>query len=127
MKKIFLLLVISLFIIYVSLLFPCHGEMVCTGISATYFSEIGLWFLIMIILGFFALSLNSQKHKIWLVFTGIFFVVSMVLVFITPEYGHGIVSIDRELVNWFFAGLYSLISIIYFIVQHFKKDNKVLS
>jgi hypothetical protein len=42
-------------------------------------------------------------------------------VYLMPEYDPGIVSIDRELTNWFFAGVYTFISVIYFIVQFVKK------
>lgn len=99
---------------------PCDKYLSCNGSLSDILAYPGLWFLIWIPLTLLALTLNDQKHKFWLKFSGIFFAISMVLVFVTPEYGHGIVSIDRELVNWFFAGLYFSISIIYFIVQFFK-------
>jgi|SRR3989344_5902428 len=83
-----------------------------------------VWSLALVPLSLLALILNDHKHKFWIKFTGIFFVISMFIVFLQPEYGTGIVSIDRELANWFFAGLYSFISIVYFIVQFFKNRNK---
>jgi len=87
---------------------------------AEKFQYLLLWNLVLIPLSIFALVLNDKKYNFWLKFTGIFFLVSMVIVYMTPEYGSGIVSIDRELTNWFFGGVYSLISIVYFIVQFFK-------
>lgn len=79
-----------------------------------------LWSLLIFIVSIFAISLNDQKHKTWLKFTGIFFVVSMFLVFRSPEYDGAIVSFDRESVNWLLASVYSIISIGYFIVQFIK-------
>lgn len=84
-----------------------------------------VWFLALVPLSLFALTLNDQKHKFWLKFTSVFFVISMFFVYMMPEYGSGIVSIDRELTNWFSAGLYSFISIIYFIVQFIKSKNQI--
>ena len=123
MRKKFILVSIVLFIITIILSFPCDKYLSCRGSLSDYLAYPGFWFLILIPLSLLALTLNEQKHKFWLKFTGIFFAISMVLVFLTPEYGSGIVSIDRELVNWFFVGLYSFISIVYFIVQYFKKKS----
>jgi len=120
MKKKFPLYVLIVFVVDILLSLPCHGNLVCTGPATTYFSYPSLWVLLLIPLSLFALTLNDLKHKFWLKFTGVFFAVSMFFVFLMPEYGTGIVSIDRELTNWFFVGLYSFVSIIYFIVQFFK-------
>lgn len=85
------------------------------------------WSIILIPLSLLALILNEQKHKFWLKFTGIFFAISMIIVFLLPEYDRGLVSLDRELANWFFVGLYSLISMVYFITQFIKsrKSNQL--
>lgn len=112
---------LSLFILGFISMFPCDKELYCDGPLSSYMGYPLLWFLIWIPITLLALTLNNQKHKTWLMFTGIFFAGSMVLVFMTPEYGHGVVSVDRELVNWFLAGLYSFISVIYFIVQYLKR------
>ncbi|MHB1316577.1 MAG: hypothetical protein ACYCZW_01835 [Minisyncoccota bacterium] len=83
-----------------------------------------VWSLLLIPLSLLSLTLNEQKHKFWLKFTGIFFLISMIIAYATSERGSsGIFTVDRELTNWFFAGLYGFISIIYFIVQ-FVKNRK---
>ena|SRR3989344_897991 len=120
MKKKFPVCVLIVFVLYIILSLPCHGNLVCTGPATTYLEYSLLWILILIPLSLLALTLNDQKHKFWLKFTGIFFAVSMFIVFLMPEYDTGIVSVDRELTNWFFVGLYSFISVVYFIVQFFK-------
>ncbi len=124
MKKKFIFFVLGIFVLNVLLSLPCHGNLVCTGPATTYFSYPFLWFIVLIPLSLLALTLNEQKHKFWLKFTGAFFSISMFLVFLMPEYGTGVVSVDRELTNWFLTGVYSFISIIYFIVQ-FIKNRKI--
>ncbi len=111
----FLLFFVALFFLTSSYADEMLGYSVVDNIS-----HIFLWSLVFVPISFFALVLNIQKYKFWLKFTGIFFAISMAIVFLVPEYDPAMISVDRELVNWFFIGLYSLISIIYFIVQYFK-------
>ncbi len=120
MKKKIIFLSILLFIAGFLMMMPCDEQLSCNGPLSNYVGYPLLWFLVFIPLTLLALTLNDQKHKFWLKFTGIFFALSMFIVFLTPEYDPGIVSVDRELINWFFVGLYSLISITYFVVQFFK-------
>lgn len=120
MKKKTIVLFFLLFIFGFLIMLPCDEQLSCNGPLSNYVGYPLLWFLTLIFLSSFALILNDQKHKFWLKFTGIFFLISMFIVFLTPEYGTGLVSIDRELTNWFFLFLYSFISVIYFIVEYFK-------
>lgn len=119
-KKNFIIVPVVALVSTLLLSMPCDKYLSCRGDFSDTLSYPGQWFVLLIILSLFALTLSDQKHKSWLKFTGIFFAVSMVIVFMTPEYGSGIVSIDRELTNWFFAGVYGFISIIYFIIQFVK-------
>lgn len=122
MRKKFPLYVLAIFALDILFSLPCDKNLACDGPSATYFAYLSLWVLVLIPLSFLALTLNDKKHKFWLRFTGIFFLISMFFVFITPETARGIMlNPDREFTNWFFVGLYSLISIVYFIVQFFNK------
>lgn len=123
MKKKFVLLSIILLIITLGFALPCHGNLICTGPATDYLQYPFFWFLVLVPLSLFALTLNDQKHRFWMKFTGVFFVVSMLFVYIMPEYDPGIVSLDRELTNWFFVGLYSFVSLVYFVVQ-FMKNKK---
>ncbi len=120
MKKRFILITIMLLIISFLMFLPCESDLYCTGPYADVIQYPFIWFMLLVPLSIFALFLNEEKHKFWLKFTGVFFIISMVLVYMMPEYGAGMLSPDRELTNWFFAGLYTFISIIYFIVQFFK-------
>ena len=121
MKKKFSIAVFVVFILIILFSLPCHGNLVCTGPALTYLAYPSSWVLVLVPLSLLALTLNDQKHKFWLKFTGIFFTVSMIIVFLMPETARGIMlNPDRESTNWFFLGLYSIISIIYFIVQFFK-------
>lgn len=121
MKKKTILFVILLLVINFLLFLPCDKDLYCEGVLSKVVQYPFIWFIVLVPLSLFSLTLNDQKHKFWLKFTGIFFAISMFIVFLMPEYGTGIVSVDRELTNWFFVGIYSFISIIYFIVQFIKK------
>lgn len=123
MKKKFIILPIFLLALVFIVSLPCDKYLTCEGGAMSILQYPGLWFLILIPLSVITLILSDQKHKFWLKFTGIFFMISMFIVFLTPEYDSGIVSVDRELINWFFVGLYSFVSIIYFIVQFTKRKN----
>jgi hypothetical protein len=120
MKKIFVLTPFILLALVLLLSVPCDKYLSCTGSLSGVLSYPGQWFVILIPLSLFALVLKDEKHKYWLKFTGVFFVVSMILVYLMPEYDPGIVSMDRELTNWFLAGVYSFVSLIYFVVQLIK-------
>lgn len=122
MKKKFILVPIVLLLMVLLLSTPCDQYLSCRGKMSDILGYPGQWFLVLIPLSFFALTLTDKKHKFWLKFTGIFFAVSMILVFAMPETARGLMlNPDRESTNWFLGGLYSFISVVYFIVQFFKK------
>lgn len=82
----------------------------------------GLWSLSFLPLTLIGFKLNDKKYKFWAGFTVIFFTVSMFIVFSMPETAGGLfLNPDRESTNWFFAGLYSFISLVYFRVQYLKQ------
>lgn len=124
MKKKSILLIVLLLVVSFLLFLPCDKDLYCEGMFSKTVQYPFVWFVILVPLSLLALTLNNQKHKFWLKFTGVFFLISIFIIFLQPEYGTGVVSIDRELTNWFFAGLYSFISVVYFIVQFFKTRNK---
>lgn len=121
MKKKFIFGNIMCLIILFLFFMPCDSTLYCTGLLVEKLQYLFLWSLIFVPISLFALTLKDEKYKSWLKFTGIFFAISMFFVYLMPEYDSGIVSIDRELTNWFFAGVYTFISVIYFIVQFVKK------
>ena len=121
MKKKFILVPLVGLILVLLLSTPCDKYLSCRGDLSEALSYPGQWFVLLTVMSVFALVLNDQKHKFWLKFTGVSFLISMFFVWISPETARGIMlNPDKELVNWFFAGLYSFISIIYFIVQFIK-------
>jgi hypothetical protein len=124
MKKKTILLVLLLLLASFLLFLPCDKDLYCRGSLFGIVQYPFIWFFILTPISLVAFTLNDQKYKFWLKFTSMFFVVSMFFVYIMPEYDPAIVSIDRKLTNWFFVGLYSLISIIYFIVQFIKNKKQ---
>lgn len=124
-KNNFLVLPPSLLLLSIILSLPCHGKLVCTGLLSDAVSYPAQWFMVLIVLSLLALSLNDQRHKFWLKFTGIFFLIGMFFVLISPETARGIMlNPDKELTNWFFLGVYTITSIVYFIVQFIKNRRK---
>lgn len=87
---------------------------------ANLLEYLSLWLFVMSILSLFSFVLDDKKHKKWVLMTLIFFISSVLLAYKIGDGTGGIVSIDGELITWFLVGLYSLISIIYFITQFFK-------
>ena len=121
MKKKFVILPIVLLALVFLFSFPCDKNLTCTGKAMDVLQYPGLWFLVLIPLSLAALILNDQKHKFWLKFTGVFFVLSMFLVFLMPEIAGGVMlNPDRESTNWFLLCVYSLLSIIYCLTQFIK-------
>jgi hypothetical protein len=121
MKKSFFVLIPVLLLVSVFMFsLPCDRYLTCDGKMLDILQYPGLWFLVLIPLSLLALILNNKKHNNWLIITGIFFIISMIIVYLMPEYDSNVVFIDRELTNWFFVGLYSLVSVIYFIIQFVK-------
>jgi len=84
------------------------------------------WIFVLFIFSLFAFILNDKKYKIWLIIGIIISILSILIAYGVGDGNGAIVDIDGELITWFFAGLYSFISIIYFIVQFFKNRNKPL-
>jgi hypothetical protein len=121
MKKLFTILPICLLALVFIVSLPCDKYLTCEGKLMDVLQYPGLWFLVLIPLSLFAITLNDQKYKFWLKFTGIFFVVSMIIVFLMPETAKGIMlNPDRESTNWFFVSMYSFVSMIYCIFQFFQ-------
>jgi len=128
MKKIItplpLLLLVATFLVSL----PCYwydGYLGCDGKAMGILQYPGFWFLILIPISLLALFYDDNKYIIWLKSTGVFFVVSMVLVFIMPEYPRGLMlNPDRKFTNLFLVGIYSLFSVLFFISYFVNKKNE---
>ena len=79
------------------------------------------WSITLFVISLFALSLDQKKYKMWGLFTFIYVLISILIAYGVGDGNGAIVSFDGKDLTWFFAGLYSLASIIYFAVQHFRK------
>ena len=80
------------------------------------------WSLDIFLVSLVALSLNKKQYKLWSLFTTISALLSIVIAYKIGGGNSGIVSFDGKDATWFFAGLYSFASIIYFIVQYLKRN-----
>ena len=74
------------------------------------------WSITLFIVSLFAWILNNEKYKIWLLVTGIYIAISLLLAYVTGSGTDTIINIDGKLLTLYFVELYSIISIIYFIV-----------
>lgn len=82
------------------------------------------WSITLFIVSLFALILDNRRYKIWLLITSIYALISILIAYGTGDGNGAIISFDGKDLTWFFAGLYSFISIIYFLPQFFKNQKK---
>jgi len=87
---------------------------------AQFIGYLFYWSVALFLVSIFALVLDDKKYKWWLSITGIYVVISIFIAYATGDGNGAIISFDGKDLTLFFAGLYSIISIIYFIVQFFK-------
>ena len=81
------------------------------------------WSITLFVVSLFAFILDQKGYKIWLLLTGIYTVVSILIAWSVGDGNGAIISFDGEMITWFLAGLYFLVCIIYFIVQFSKRKN----
>src|SRR3989344_9377488 len=119
----------SIFLISLSLIFYWLISYIRYNIDDKlfYFLQcIFIWTLCITILNIIAFILNDYKYKLYIIVTGIYSVLSLVIAYNMGDRGSTIPSFDMGILTIFFIGLYSLISIIYFIIQFFKnRKNRV--
>lgn len=78
------------------------------------------WSVTLFFVSLFAFVIDGIKYKKWLLITGIYVLISILIAYETGDGSGAIISFDGKDLTWFFAGLYSFISVVYFIVQFFK-------
>ncbi len=82
------------------------------------------WSAVLFLVSLLASFLEEKKYKIWLYLSVTYIVLSLLVAFNVAGGNGMILSFDGKLLTWFFAGLYTFISIIYFIVQFIKNRRK---
>lgn len=90
---------------------------------AEFIGYVVIWFVVLFIVSLFALVLENIKYKKWFSLSVVFTLLSIFIAYKIGDGNGGILSVDGELMTWFLSGLYSFISLIYFIVQ-FVKNRK---
>lgn len=83
------------------------------------------WSLILFILNLGGFVLSNEKYKKWVLITITYFMISIFLAYKTGDGNGTILSMNGEMMTWFLAGLYSLTSIIYFVVQFLKNLKQI--
>ena len=120
MKKIapfgFLVLSIGIFLGYSSYIqgpFDYH--------VAQFIGYLFYWSAALFIVSLFATILDTRKYKTWLLVTSIYVLISILIAWGTGDGNGAIISFDGKDLTWFFAGLYSIVSIVYFIAHYFER------
>ena len=76
-----------------------------------------------------SLFVNSKVFGVWLKFTYIWVILSVIAIFITPDTtGNMIFEMDKEFISIIFSGLYTLISVFLIvtmsIIAHYKPQKR---
>src|SRR3989344_5646499 len=85
--------------------------------TAQFIGYLFYWVATIFLVSLFASVLDNKKYKIWLLITLIYVLLSVFIAYTTGDGNGAIISFDGKDLTWFTAGLYSLISIIYFLIQ----------
>ena len=87
---------------------------------AQFIGYIFYWSVALFIISLFAWILNNKKYKIFSLISLVYILLAVLLAYEAGDGNGAIVSFDGKDLTIIFAGLYSFVSIIYFIVQFFK-------
>jgi len=125
MKKIFsaITFVLSCVLIFVISYYP---QWPTDYRNAELLGYVFWWLVTMFILSLFSFILETKKYKIWLSITLLFSILSVCWAYRIGDGSGSLISFDGEMTTWLLIGLYSIISIIYFIIQFFKKRKKTI-
>jgi hypothetical protein len=80
------------------------------------------WVTALFLLSLLAYGLQYKKYKLWLCISTVYTAASLLVAYKVGDGNGTILDFDGKLLTLIFIGLYSFISIIYFIVQFFKKN-----
>lgn len=82
------------------------------------------WSLIIFIVSLLASKLDRTKYRMWLLLSVIYTGMSVLNSWHIGDGGGSILSFNGEMFTWFSAGLYFIISVVYFINQHIKNKKQ---
>ncbi len=90
------------------------------------FEYVFVWLITLFILSIFAIKLSNTKYKVWLVISVIVSIISIIFVYPDGDGGGYGIGFDGEYMTMWFASLYSIPCIIYFIVDFIRnRKNKI--
>jgi hypothetical protein len=82
------------------------------------------WSIALFFVSLFAFVLNNKKYKIWLLITSVYVFLSILIAYMVGDGNSAIISFDGKDLIWIFIGLYSFVSIIFFIILLFKNKKQ---
>jgi hypothetical protein len=89
---------------------------------AQFIGYIFYWVSALFIVSLFTYALNKIKYKIWLLFTAIYVLISILVAYTTGDGTDAIINLDGKLLTLIFICIYFFISAIYFIFQFQRKN-----
>ncbi len=81
-------------------------------------------FFSIFIISIITYKMREEVYRAWFKFARIWIPLSLVLIFITPEYSEGLVPLDRGSVSFFLSVVFLVISLVIIIYKSFKLKNK---
>lgn len=78
-----------------------------------------IWSFFLFILSILAIKLSNLKYKIWLTVSILVSILSIVAVYPDGDGGSYGIGFDGEYMTMWFASLYSIVSVIYFVADFF--------
>jgi hypothetical protein len=106
----------------------CHNSYVgFCGSASTFIENISIW--IDLLLPLFLLSLITYKmsdevYRAWFRFVRWWVPATIVLVLLSPSYGHGLIPVDKGRVSLLLSGLFLLISLVIIIIKRVSLGSK---
>ncbi len=88
---------------------------------ANFLEQLSLWLLLVFMFSLVSFILDYKNYKIWSILTVLWIILSLFLSYKIGDGSGTIISTDGEMITWYLIGLYSIVSIFYFITQYLKK------
>lgn len=85
-----------------------------------------LWLVSFLFLSIFSAVLSDKKYKIYLLITLVYSLITLGISYGVGDHGGWAISFSQSVVVLWYISAYSFISLIYFIVQYFKKDKNII-
>ncbi len=91
------------------------------------FEYVFVWLITLFILSILAVKLSNTKYKVWLTISIIVSIVCIIFVYPDGDGGGYGIGFDGEYMSMWFASLYSIVCVIYFIIDFVRNRKKKIN